>query len=293
MLNTNSNLSNTYKLLPIESVLNDVYRVFESTNPDIMGESDLLESASRAAHYLYNHKYYEEAICMTSFDNFRTTVPDYRKIKMVFWKDTMDKSEYDDMISVTETDLTTDPNTVTAKATYDLKRSVSKYSWNLAYPKHNVSTMVHINTNGEHDIGSSCQITYSVKECVMTVSKKDGYLLIVYDRLLRNEEGSLLIPFLPEVSNAIEAHVMMEIQKRQLNAHRDGSMSLYRMYKDEWHFYSEKARAKLLMLDLPEWVSMINETDKLVQGNDPLVRHVNEHNGPEYMNLGNSTTSYF
>jgi hypothetical protein len=288
MSQLNSSLGNSYKLIPIDSVLQDVYRVVDTNSPEVMSETDILESASKAAHQLYNHKYYEEAICLAAVNVHRVTLPDYRKIKAVFWKPDMTEDETHEFIETLTVDKTTSENVITAKTAYSTKMSPTTVNrWTLAYPKHGISALMDMNAHPDHKMGPNCNITYSIKGCVMTVSKEDGYVVVLYDRIVRDENGSMLVPFIPEVADAIRSHVLMEMHMRQMNSHRSGSINLYRIFKDEWTMQQAEVRAKLLMLDLPEWISMINETDKLVKGNDPLERHINEHNGPEYMNLGN------
>ena len=290
MKELNSSLGNTYKLIPVDSILQDVYRVFDSNSPDIMSESDLLESASKAAHQLYNHKYYEEAVCLAAINNYKIVLPDYRKIKAVFWKSEMTEQDNADIISTINVDKTkteSEEDIITGKPAYSTVMASSVNQWNLALPKHGISALVNMNLPQEHSMGPDCSVTYSVKGCVMTLSKDYGYVIVLYDRLLRDENGSMLLPFIPEVSDAIRAHVLMEMHMRNMNNHREGSIGLYRMFREEWIRHQADARAKLLMLDLPEWISMQYATDKLVQGNDSIERHVNEHIGPEHMNLGN------
>lgn len=283
----NSSLGNTFKLVPIQFVMNSIYRVFDNNAPDIMSETDMLESASTAAHHIYNYKYYEEAICISALNEYKVLLPDYRKIKAVFWKDDLSDKEYSELIVTLKKDLTKEESEqVTATLPYDFSRSSHARKWNLAYPKHSVATLTNMNVVDELSMGSSCTLTYSVKDCVMTLSQPTGYVLVLYDRLLRDDEGNMLIPFIPEVEKAIRWHVLMETQLRQLNSHRQGSVSLFQQYEDRWETTKNIAKAKLMELDLPEWISMNIETNKMVQGTDPIERHVQANNGPEDINLG-------
>ena len=286
--NLNSSIGNTYKLVPIDSVLQDIYRVIDTSATDSMSEDDILESASWAAHQIYNHKYFEDAICIAAYENHNLVLPDYRKIAGVFWRPEMSDDEFEETIGTMIVDMGESPYMVTSRNVYTTNAVPFIDAWNMAYPKHSVSTLVHMNANDQLSMGGNCSITYSVKECVLTMSKEKGFALVLYDRLLRNDEGQLLVPFIPQVPDAIRSFVLMEMHLRQLNSHRDGSAGLYRLFKDEWEVKQAEIRAKLMMLDLPEWISMNEETNKLIQGGDPYERHMMHNNPGESIYLGSS-----
>jgi hypothetical protein len=282
----NANIGNTYKLVPVNSVLQDIYRVFDSTDPSIMSEDNILEAAYHAAHQLYNYKYYQESICVGVVNNYNIVIPDYQKIHAVYWKQQVSDQEVSDVIYTTNTQLNDEGNIITNKLVYDYKTAQAISKWELCFPKHSLETMINMNIHEDHKTCESCNITYSVKGCLMTLSKYDGYVLIIYKTLLRDDDGNLLIPFVPEVFEAIKNYVIMEIHQRLANSHREGSFRLFEKYEDRWFKSQAAARLELLMLDLPEWISMSQETNKLVQGTDNIERHLNSHNGPEHISLG-------
>jgi hypothetical protein len=141
---SNSNLSNTYRLVSIKSIVSDYYTIFDSTNPDIFTEDQILETASRAAHMLYNHKLYEESICITGFNNYTITLPPYRKIKSVFFKHDLSESEYSSLVSISDTVISEGESQTVVKYPVSYKKADYVNNWIMAFPKHNLSGMINM-----------------------------------------------------------------------------------------------------------------------------------------------------
>lgn len=288
----NSTHGSSYNLQPVDSILMDIYRVARKNMPDTMDEDDIREAVYFASSQLYNHKYYENAICMGSVVNHNMLIPNYRKLLQVYWKADLNDDEYDEIIK-----------TYTVNTTYNLEETytigaavgpdyepyiVAKYpfatststianNWTYAYPKHGIGAMAGSNGYGM----APCHITYSAKNCVLTLSQKSGYALVLYDRLLTDDEGNLLMPVIPEFTDAVRSYVLMEMHLRAANEHTQGSLSLYDRFKDEWEKKQAEVRAKLIMLDLPEYISMNNNSNSLIVGTDSHMRHLSQHRGPE------------
>lgn len=278
----NSSIGGSYQLIPVDAALLDIYRVVRSQSPDAMSEDDMKEAVYFAANQLYNHKYYENAMCIGALNNYKTVIPNYRKVLQVYWKPELNEGEMKDLITTTTTDSRVqeeDEGYITYKYPFALSQSRVPRSWTFCYPKHGVGQMM----NSMDGSMQGCHITYSLKQCILSLSKESGYVAVLYDRLLRNDEGELLMPVIPEFIDAIRSYVLMEISLRNVMQHTEGSIGLYDRFKDEWEKKQAEVRAKLMMLDLPEYISMINENNSLVAGTDPYTRHTSAHNGPEYM----------
>lgn len=282
---------NTKNLVNIKSVLQDIYRIVEQRG-DIFSEDDMIESASAAASHLFNYKFLETAICIKCVDNHKVVLDDYYDVWHVMYKDCLEGDELNDIIQTTKVELSEDgTGQVTYNDVYDVRRSLSHYSWNNMTLAHSIAGMVDACADdiGFHDC---CNYTYSVKGDVMSVSPKDGYVIVVYRRILRDEDGDLLIPNIANVNEAIRTYVLWEMHEKEFNMHREGSVSRVDRYFARWQEQSAAAMSELMMPSLPEYVSMVSETNRYSKINDDPSRLHDYHYGGQEAYFGNDSDYY-
>jgi hypothetical protein len=278
-----------YNLVSIDSVLKDIYRVVDPRTG--MSEDDLKESAAAAAHHLFNYKFIEWAMCMRTIENYNVVTPRYYEIKGVFYKRCLDNNESADFIQTANLSFTEDEQgQLTKQTVYNVKRHISSREWIPMANGHSLATMMSTCTDCS-GVAEACKYTYSVKGDTMSFSESEGYVMILYSRVLRDSEGNLLIPNIENVNEAIRAYVLMEVQMKDVIMHREGSLSIYDRFERRWQELSAIAQAELMMPSLPEWIDMIRDTNRLIK-EDPIERLYDSHYGPERIYLGNDADYY-
>lgn len=288
--------SNTAQMsfVSIDRAISDVYRIVDADHC-VMSEEDILESATAAADHLSNYKMMETAICLRAVNNFHAELPTYHSITGVLWRDELDDN--DDLTQSIETTITTlaeeGVSQVTTQQVYTLKADAASRGWHVALPGHSIPTMMHIDYPDISD-GDCCRVTYSIdhsSERLLQMSKSSGCVIIIYTRQISDSKGKRLVPNVPSVMEAIKAYVIAEIQMKESLAHREGSISLLDRWDEKWVNWSRQAAGQLMMLTYPEWVSLIAEGTRLINNEDPY-RLIDEHYGPEHLNLGTGATQY-
>lgn len=308
--NSISTSTNLHSMISIDSVLQDVFRIVQQ-NVDIMGIDDIRESASFAATHLYTYKFYETALCVVPVMNHKAVIPNYYSIESVWFNENLDKNLYTDNIIIKDVILNQDGvGQLTPKSIFSVKNTLNKFMWVPANLGHSVAGMMGIRDSfnkinsaisssqvsdnpyldslqGEYkesNISDCCNVTFSVSNCILTLNKQEGYVAVIYKRLCRDEEGSLLIPNVPIVLEAIRAYVMWEISEAESFLHREGSESKAEKWLNRWEKLSTAASGKLMMPNLPEWVSTI-KTNRMIT-NDTYDRHYDYNWGNESFNFG-------
>jgi hypothetical protein len=293
--------SNQFQLVRLESIMLDLYRSVDFTG-DIFTQEDMLESAAEAAEALGTHKLVETAACIKPVYDHRTLIPDYKQIQFIFYKPFCDDNTNIETIETKKVCLTAedDADKLVTTDVYEIKEAALKMNWTPMRPGHSIRTMINANShpyvdeeNCAKDSSTNyCDMTYSVKGCNLTVSPKEGLVLVLYKRLLRDEDGHPLIPDIPIFKKAIKSHVLMQINEAKMNMHREGALGLYRTYETRWEKQQAVARSQNIMLTMPEWIDVITETNRFIK-NDPIERLYDQHYGPEHTYYGNHSHNYY
>ena len=320
------NNMNTTGLIPLESVLQDIYRLVPQ-NGEGFTQDDMLESAASAAHHLYNYKFCEHAICVHEVINHKVTLPNYQEINAVLWRKCIDEgSSIGDIVETVDLSFCDDEAVqLTAKQIYKSISYANGIGWCYMDNVHSLETLIHLlDDETDLDLGSSTtdnayattttydsstgdvedvtttirdrdniggeagshRYTYSVTGNLMTTSTNSGHVLIVYKRVLRDEDGCLLIPNIATVNEAIKAYVIMEMHIRDEIMHRQGSESKVDRWTNRWERLSAAAVNEMMMPDLPEWVNIVSETNRIAKHNDNPDRHYGYHYGGQDYYLG-------
>lgn len=275
-----NNSMNTYKMVKLESVLQDIYRVV-GTNTDV-SQDDLLESAASAMSHLYNYKLYERVIGIGIINNHKVVMPDFYQVDAVMYRSAIteediekigktvqiDLSFVDDQLSPLnpcDTEVIGTLGKISRKQLYQIKSSGQSMGWNHMTLTHSIATVLNMSqtmnssSDGCGEAGGSCEYTYSLSGNVISTSQKDGLVLVVFTRTPRDADGDLVIPVIPLVNEALKSYVLMEIHERDMNMHVEGAMRLYDVYFTKWERLSAAAIGELNKLTYPEWIELVKQ----------------------------------
>lgn len=305
MTELSTNSMNTYKMIPMESVLQDVYRLI-GQNRDVE-ENELLESAASAMSHLYNYKLYERVMCIGVVDNFKMVLPDFYQVDAVLYKSELSEQEFSSLPKTFQVDFSLvdndssslnycnvhtveDVGRVSHKCLYHLKTSASRNGWTFMTLSHSIATQIAIGSDVSSKCIHGCEYTYSISNNVMTVSENTGYVIVVLTRTPRDCDGKLLIPVVPLVNEALKAYILMELNERDMNMHKDGALGLYRLYAERWGYLSAAAVGQLNMLSFPESIELVKDS-KYFRNDSPFRGF--DKSGFEKTNIGYTDTSYF
>ena len=318
---TNFNSLNTIKMIKIESVLQDVYRLIDQ-NAGVT-EDDILESAASAMSHLYNYKLYERALCILPVNNHQALLPDYYEILHAYYKpcvDSCDLSNLDDIINTVQIDISgiTSPHTsltgnITSvtdengaivgklgqKTLFDVRKSATSGGWSNMALSHNIINQLAILrtdtavVQAEDPTGAAtyCDYTYSVHGSIVTCSARQGFILLAYVRTPRDQDGDLIIPALPLVNEAIKSYILMEMHERSMNMHEQGAIGLYDRYFNKWERLSAAAMGELMKPSWPEWVAIVKDNRYFTDDAPERIYEGSSMN--ESTNIGYTNRSYY
>lgn len=262
MLNFNNNSAqehdfvthdNTKRLVPLESILVDIYRVIGSNYP--VSEDDLLESAALALDHLLTYKMFEKVACLKIIDDHNVEISEpFSEIEAVLYSPVLEDDDLSEIIQTTTVDICN--HTVSKKSLYSLIKCNCLSKWKWLSVGHSISTMMQ--NCDVPPIGCACDDSYIVKGNMINISQKNGYVIVIYKRVIKDDEtGSLLMPDHPLVKLAIKNYVLMEIYERKMLMHEEGSIGLYDRYLKQWEISSASAIGETIKPSLPEWIEIV------------------------------------
>lgn len=298
---------NNTKLIRLESVLADVYRLID---PNMgISEDDILESAASAMSHLYNYKIYEKAMCVRRVCNYKAALPtDFQSIESVMYTltkpDDIEVKTKDQSVCVTCTATATDDCIsadastivtytasncnddgefeVTKKELFELLQCNCWNNWGYLMIGDHPATLAKI-CDSSPNLGCVCHHSFSLKGGMINTSFEEGYIAITYRRPPKDNEGKLLIPNLANTIEAIKAYVFMEIYQKKMHMSHQGAEGRYERYKLEWGYKFAEAMTEQMMPNLPEWYGILSLNTMIK--NDPPSRIFSTNNSFERINL--------
>lgn len=246
---------NTQSLLPLEAILPDIYRVVGGITP--FSEDDLLESAAFALEHLLTYKMYEKVACLKVINEHTVEIDEpFSEVEAVLYSPTLDDEDLEEMIQTATVNICT--QTATKKNLYSLLKCSCFSKWKWLNLGHSIAAMMQDCSGNIPPIGCACNDSFTVKGNTVSISQKDGYVIVLYKRALKDDSTRLpMMPNHPLVKSAIKAHVLMEIYERKMNMSEDGSISLYDRYFKQWEILSAASVGELVKPTLPEWIEIV------------------------------------
>ena len=287
---SNASNTNTTKLIKLESVLSDVYRLID---PNMgIDEDFLLESAADAFSHMVNYKLEEKVLCLRRVDNHLVTMPSvWSSVEAVLYTadSTVCENTTTQVIDTTTTDLTQENTCVCKSRLFEALKAPSLNNWMWLHNGHSLQAMSDMCDLWDvPPIGSKCDFTYSIEHGsnMMSISERTGWVIIIYKRGIYDEDGNALIPQIPLVNKAIRAHVLMEIYERRMMLDDQGSVGKFDRYFNMWERLSASAVGEMMIPDLPEWIE-ITKLNRYFKDDSPY-RHF-DNTGYEHTNIGRNS----
>jgi hypothetical protein len=248
-----------------------------------ISEEDLLESAADAASQLQTYRFKEKVLCLREIEDYYVHIPsDYYDIQAVLYTDAYPEEDIQKAIETTTVNLC--ESEVTKKNVTTLLETDFLNGWQWMNMGHSIKTMLdQCDTDVKPPLGRSCNLTYSVNGNIITTSCRDGFVIIIYRRAIRDTDGHPMIPATQNVKEAIKAFVLMEYFERNMIHDDQGALGKFRIYAQRWENLAAAAVGDLMNVTLPEWVEVV-KTNRFFKDDSPY-RHFDTM-GFERTNIG-------
>lgn len=275
-------------MMSVMDLLYDVYELLPDV--EMQEESRIVELIMQASAKMYNYKYYEKAVCLKVIKEHRAEMPsDYKFINRVVSQ----AYNAEDLLSIAELDedytatneiiglvasvtTTTDEDDVSTSSV-DLKESstISQLTnragsgWQVAYPGSDLmlklqEEVTRLNESGCTDLTQTftycnhCKPLYSVDSMGrLVITVNTGLVLIEYLRIPRNEKGEYLVPYHPDMQDAINAYVLFKLFSKAFNQSKEGAQAKMQYWQQQWVVYHSSLKSDLKFPSLSEIVATI------------------------------------
>ena len=253
------------KMIPLESVLSDVYLLLSN---DVVDEKLVMESAILAMEHLQIHKGYDFAVCLLKVENNQAQYPNgMLGIEHVLYMPTSrTSSEKRYMLRDAVTEVTdVSWNVVEYNIRYDakltnftnFKKDFKNSGWKyLALSNRQFDKSIICNP--ELKGCDSCEDWWypDTSRSRFITSFEEGLIAVTYYRYPQDEQGRYLVLDTPFIRDAILHFVLSRHYMKQWNNNIEGAQGRYMHYNQKWGALAMAAIGDQLTWSLPEIINM-------------------------------------
>lgn len=252
--------------IKLQTVLIDAFRIADGHSG--ITHDDVLEAAAAGWEHMFNYSIYQNMMSVKKITTpHKVDLPSkWHQIHYVMYKPLTDTTSSED--ETIKTSITACDEEVTERDAVELKTTLINTGWQYMMPGHSSNAMAYMSSDSPC-LGCPCDHSFEIEaKCCMTVSPKEGYVMIFYRRPPMDENGDYLIPDMAEVKLALKNYVMMEINERLWNQGESGAQGRYLQYLRQWEITNAAAIGQMLKPSLSELYAIATQ-NRLVRTDSP------------------------